>query len=301
MSSARTELDAGTLRESPWPRVMSIAGQVASLVFLGVLYLFLYAPLLVIALFSFNDSETQTLPFEGFTTEWYDQMIANDALKDAAFYSFKVTLLAVAIGIVFGTGFALLVYRVLGRRTRGVAQGLLAVPVVLPGVVLGISLLVVFRSIDLKPGFLAIVIGHATFVTPIIMFVVLTRLRTMDPALEHASMDLGAGRIRTFLNVTLPQLRVALLAGALLGFTISFDEIIVTFFLAGVDVTLPVYVWNQLRFGFTPEINAIFTLIGSASIVLIVAGTTLLTGTLRGRSDRRTIGSLVDSNRDGGS
>jgi ABC-type spermidine/putrescine transport system permease subunit II len=175
------------------------------------------------------------------------------------------------------------------------------VPVVLPGVVLGISLLVVFRSIDLKPGFLAIVIGHATFVTPIIMFVVLTRLRTMDPALEHASMDLGAGRIRTFLNVTLPQLRVALLAGALLGFTISFDEIIVTFFLAGVDVTLPVYVWNQLRFGFTPEINAIFTLIGSASIVLIVAGTTLLTGTLRGRSDRRTIGSLVDSNRDGGS
>ena len=247
----------------------------------------------MIALFSFNDSETQTLPFAGFTTRWYDGMAQNDRLKEAAFYSFKVTVLAVAIGVVLGTAFALLVHRVLGRRTQGIIQGLLAVPIVLPGVVLGISLLVVFRSIELKPGFLAIVIGHASFVTPIIMFVILTRLRTMDPTLEHASMDLGAGRIKTFINVTLPQLRVALLAAALLGFTVSFDEIIVTFFLAGVDITLPVYVWNQLRFGFTPEINAIFTLIGVASIVLIIAGTTLLTGALRGRPDSpRRIGTL---------
>jgi spermidine/putrescine transport system permease protein len=279
--------------ESPWAMVRTVAGRIGAAVFIGLLYLFLYAPLLVIALFSFNDSETQTLPFEGFTTRWYDGMAQNDALKEAAFYSLKVTLLAVVIGVIFGTAFALLVHRVLGPRTRGIMQGLLAVPVVLPGVVLGISLLVVFRSIDLKPGFLAIVIGHATFVAPIIMFVVLTRLRTMDPTLEHASMDLGAGRIKTFVNVTLPQLRVALLAAALLGFTISFDEIIVTFFLAGVDVTLPVYVWNQLRFGFTPEINAIFTLIGITSIVLIIVGTVLLTGALRGRPDSpRRIGAL---------
>jgi ABC-type spermidine/putrescine transport system permease subunit II len=291
LSSAPVAIGAGP-RESPWPRVRELAGRAASVLFIGALYLFLYAPLLVIALFSFNDSETQTLPFEGFSTRWYDGMLENEALKEAAFYSLKVSLLAVAIGVVLGTAFALLVHRVLGPRTRGLVQGLLAVPVVLPGVVLGISLLVVFRTIKLDPGFLAIVIGHATFVTPIIMFVVLTRLRTMDPALEHASMDLGAGRIRTFLNVTLPQLRVALLAAALLGFTISFDEIIVTFFLAGVDVTLPVYVWNQLRFGFTPEINAIFTLIGTASIVLIVAGTALLTAALRRADSPRRIGAL---------
>lgn len=281
-----------------WTRVRTIAGSVAAIAFIGLLYLFLYAPLLVIALFSFNDSEVQTLPFSGFTTRWYESMAQNEALKEAAFYSFQVTLLAVVTGVIFGTGFALVVHRVLGPRTKGPVQGLLAVPVVLPGVVLGISLLVVFRSIDLKPGFLAIVIGHATFVTPIIMFVVLTRLRTMDPTLEHASMDLGAGRIKTFVNVTLPQLRVALLAAALLGFTISFDEIIVTFFLAGVDITLPVYVWNQLRFGFTPEINAIFTLIGIASIVLIVAGTALLTRALRGGPDApRTIGALGGAQR----
>ncbi len=293
MSSAPIAVHPDAERESPWTTVRTVVGRIGTTLFISLLYLFLYAPLLVIALFSFNDSETQTLPFSGFTTRWYDGMLKNDSLKEAAFYSFKVTMLAVVVGVLFGTAFALLVHRVLGPRTKGVVQGLLAVPIVLPGVVLGISLLVVFRSIDLKPGFLAIVIGHATFVTPLIMFVVLTRLRTMDPTLEHASMDLGAGRIKTFVNVTLPQLRVALLAAALLGFTISFDEIIVTFFLAGVDITLPVYVWNQLRFGFTPEINAIFTLIGAASIVLIVAGTALLTGALRGRPDSpRTIGSL---------
>jgi ABC-type spermidine/putrescine transport system permease subunit II len=298
LSSAPVALHPASESDSPWTRVRTIAGSVAAIAFISLLYLFLYAPLLVIALFSFNDSEVQTLPFSGFTTRWYDGMAQNEALKEAAFYSLKVTLLAVVIGVIFGTAFALLVHRVLGPRTKGLVQGLLAVPVVLPGVVLGISLLVVFRSIDLKPGFLAIVIGHATFVTPIIMFVVLTRLRTMDPTLEHASMDLGAGRIKTFVNVTLPQLRVALLAAALLGFTISFDEIIVTFFLAGVDITLPVYVWNQLRFGFTPEINAIFTLIGIVSIVLIVAGTALLTGTLRGRPDSpRRIGALGSAQR----
>ena len=293
MSSAPVAVHPAAERETPWTLARTIAGRIGTTVFIGLLYLFLYAPLFVIALFSFNDSDSQTLPFSGFTTRWYDGMAQNDALKDAAYYSFKVTLLAVAIGVVFGTAFALLVHRVLGPRTKGIVQGLLAVPIVLPGVVLGISLLVVFRSIELKPGFLAIVIGHATFVTPIIMFVILTRLRTMDPTLEHASMDLGAGRIKTFINVTLPQLRVALLAAALLGFTISFDEIIVTFFLAGVDITLPVYVWNQLRFGFTPEINAIFTLIGAVSIILIIAGTALLTGTLRGRPDSpRRIGPL---------
>jgi ABC-type spermidine/putrescine transport system permease subunit II len=182
-----------------------------------------------------------------------------------------------------------MVDRLLGPRTKGLVQALLAVPVVLPGVVLGISLLVVFREIGLQPGYWAIVIGHATFVTPIVMFVVLTRLRTMDPALEHASMDLGGGWARTFFYVTLPQIRVALLAAGLLAFTVSFDELLVTFFLAGVDITLPVYVWNQLRFGFTPEINAVFSLIGGFSIVVILIGATLLSRTLRreGATTRR--------------
>jgi ABC-type spermidine/putrescine transport system permease subunit II len=116
------------------------------------------------------------------------------------------------------------------------------------------------------------------------MFVVLQRLQSFDRSLEHASMDLGAGWVRTFWHVTLPEIRLAIIAGCLLGFTISFDEITVTLFLAGTDLTLPVFVWTLLRFGFTPEVNAAFTIIGTVSITLIVIAVVLFT---RGNSRRR--------------
>jgi len=144
--------------------------------------------------------------------------------------------------------------------------------------VLGISLLVVFHSVSVAPGFLTIVVGHASFVTPLVTFIVLQRLRTSDPSLEQASMDSGAGPLRTFWHVTLPGIRVPLIAACLLGFTLSMDEITVTFFLAGIQGTLPVYVWGLLRFGFTPEVNAAFTIIGGGSLLLIVIATALLVG-----------------------
>ncbi|KAA0274510.1 MAG: ABC transporter permease [Acidobacteria bacterium] len=283
------ELDRTQRRE----RLRSLGSRIGTGVALFALYLFLYAPLLIIVLFSFNADKVQTLPFAGFSTRWYESLFNNDNLIDAAIFSFQISGVAVLVGLVFGTGFALMVDRLLGARSKGIVQALLAVPVVLPGVVLGISLLVVFREVGINPGYWAIVIGHATFVTPIVMFVVLTRLRTMDPVLEHASMDLGGGWWQTFLYVTLPQIRVALLAAALLAFTVSFDELLVTFFLAGVDITLPVYVWNQLRFGFTPEINAVFTLIGGFSIIAILVGTGLLSGTLRKRDGENGRGAAV--------
>jgi ABC-type spermidine/putrescine transport system permease subunit II len=244
--------------------------------FLALLYLFLYAPLFVTALFSFNEPVVQTWPISGLTGTWYSEMWGNGPLKKAALFSFKISLTTVLIGIVFGTYFALLISRYV-KRGSNVLLAALSIPVVLPGLVLGISLLVVFRFASITPGFWTIVAGHATFVTPIIMFVVLTRLRTLDPSFEQASFDLGANRTQTFWHVTLPAIRVALMAGALLAFTVSFDEIVVTFFLAGVDVTLPVFVWNQLRFGFTPEVNAIFTVIGVVSVFLIIAATAMLT------------------------
>lgn len=276
---SQSELDQAARAE----RLRGLGSKLGTGFALVGLYLFLYAPLLVIVLFSFNADKVQTLPFAGFSTRWYERMFENDRLIDAAIFSFQISGVAVLVGLVFGTAFALMVDRLLGPRTKGLVQALLAVPVVLPGVVLGISLVVVFREIGIPPGYWAIVIGHATFVTPIVMFVVLTRLRTMDPALEHASMDLGGGWWQTFFYVTFPQIRVALLAAGLLGFTVSFDELLVTFFLAGVDITLPVYVWNQLRFGFTPEINAVFTLIGGFSIIAILVGAGLLNRTLRRR------------------
>lgn len=289
MNDSKAILDSGiNSRGYRRARIQTIWANVASVVFVGIVFVFLYSPLVVTALFSFNPSEIQGLPLRGLTSHWYRELWGNGPLKEAALYSVKLSCVTVLVGVVFGTWFALLVDRHV-KRGSALLQSVLAIPVMVPGIVLGISLLIVFRLAGLSPGFFTIMIGHSTFVTPIIMFIVLTRLRTMDPSLEQASLDLGAGPIRTFWHVTLPYVRGALFAGCLLGFTISFDEIIVTFFLSGVDVTLPVYVWNQLRFGFTPEVNAIFTVIGLISFLLIVVATGVLTSGGRRRRGGRGV------------
>jgi ABC-type spermidine/putrescine transport system permease subunit II len=253
--------------------------KIATTVLVGVgvvaVYLFLYAPMIITALFSVNDSSLQTLPYAGFTTKWYTALFEDEAMVRAILYSLKVAVVAVGISACAALGFALMLHR-MRLRGKAVIQALLASPLVAPGMVLGISLLVIFHEGKVEPGFWTIVAGHASFITPLIMFILLQRLKTSDPSLEQASMDCGAGTLRTFWHVTLPGLRVALLAGCLLGFTLSMDEIAVTYFLAGTEPTLPVYVWGLLRFGFTPEVNAAFTLIAGGSLFLIgIAGVLL--------------------------
>ena len=277
MSSASV---TATITESGPSLARRIAGfLVKVLVGLAVasVYLFLYAPPIVTAVFSFNSSSIQTLPFAHATLGWYRALFNDPQMQAAIYYSLKIALSAVGVAAVFGVAFALIVHRV-KFPGRNVFQALLASPLVTPGMVLGISLLVVFHSVSVAPGFLTIVVGHASFVTPLVTFIVLQRLRTSDPGLEQASMDSGAGPLRTFWHVTLPGIRVPLIAACLLGFTLSMDEITVTFFLAGIQGTLPVYVWGLLRFGFTPEVNAAFTIIGGGSLLLIVIATALLVG-----------------------
>jgi ABC-type spermidine/putrescine transport system permease subunit II len=240
---------------------------------LGV-YAFLYAPILVMAAFSFNDGRALTLPFAGFSTRWYEALAEDNQMQDALLYSLRVAVVAVALSCAFGLCFALL-FRRRGFRGVGVAKALVVVPLALPGVMLGISLLVLFRNLDIANGFFTIVAGHVAFITPIVTFIVLQRLESMDSTLEDASNDLGGGPLQTFWHVTLPASRLALTAAALLGFTISFDEVTVSLFLAGTDATLPVHVWGLLRFGFTPEVNAVFTVIAVVSIVLIGAAAAL--------------------------
>lgn len=260
---------------------------------LGILFLlgvfgFLYAPLIATALFSFNSSSVQTWPMEGFTTQWYSDLFADDAMISALLYSLQVALAAVAISAAAGLTFSLIAQRVQFSGKRFL-DAVLAIPLVAPGMVLGISLLVVFNFAQISTGFLTLVIGHAAFITPLVMFVLQQRLKTMDPSIEHASMDLGAGRIKTFWHVTLPGVRVSLLAACLLGFTLSMDEIAVSFFLAGTEPTLPVYVWGLLRFGFTPEVNAVFTLIGGFSLLLIGGALLMLLATAR-RREKQLVG-----------
>jgi ABC-type spermidine/putrescine transport system permease subunit II len=269
-------------------RAVGIVAKVLIGAWVVAVYVFLYAPPMVTAVFSVNTSQIQTLPFKHLTFEWYRALFHDPQMQTAILYSFRVAVTAVTVAAVAGVAFALLIDRV---RFPGkiIFQALLASPLVTPGMVLGISLLVVFHSEGVQPGFTTIVIGHAAFVTPLVTFIVLQRLRSSDPTLEQASMDCGAGRLRTFWHITLPSIRVALIAACLLGFTLSMDEITVTFFLAGNQGTLPVYVWGLLRFGFTPEVNAAFTLISGVSLILIVIATVLLVGigALRGGSRRQ--------------
>ncbi|OJU85030.1 MAG: hypothetical protein BGO11_04625 [Solirubrobacterales bacterium 70-9] len=257
-------------------------------VFVVAVYVFLYAPMIITALFSVNDSKIQTLPFAGFTFKWFTALFNDGPMKTAIFYSLKVAAVAVFVSACVGLAFALMIDR-LKIRGKAVIQALLAAPLVAPGLVLGISLLVNFHTAKIEPGFFTIVAGHVSFITPLIMFILLQRLKTADPSLEQASMDCGAGPLRTFWHVTLPGVRVPLIAGCLLGFTLSMDEIASTFFLAGTQPTLPVYVWGLLRFGFTPEVNAAFTLIAGGSLLLIgIAGVLLFFSARRNRLPEET-------------
>lgn len=261
--------------------VLSRAGHVAGWAGFLLPYALLYVPLVIIAIFSLNQSTVQALPIEVLTGKWYAALFADKAVFAALQRTWMVALGAVAIGAVAGTGFAL-IFHYLPMRGGGLLISLLALPVALPGVVLGVSLAVGFRSFGLPPGLLRVTLGHASFVMPVIMLVVLTRLQRLDPSFAQASMDLGANRRQTFVHVIFPLIRSALIGGALLGFTLSVDEVIVTLFLTGVKPTLPIHIWNQMRFGFTPSVNAVFTCIGIASLIVILSAARILRGDIAG-------------------
>jgi ABC-type spermidine/putrescine transport system permease subunit II len=240
-----------------------------------LVYLFLYAPLLTIAVFAFNDSTVQALPWAGFTLTWFSGILGNGALLTAVAFGLSVSVIVVALACVIGTFFASVLYRMTGRAP-GVLTAAVVIPAVVPGLVLGLSLAITFRLLGILPGLVTIVVGHLTFTVPVVTLVVLTRLRRLDPSLLQASMDLGANPWRAFWSVTFPQIRTAVVAAGLLAFTLSFDEVIVTFFLVGTQPTLPLFIWAQTRFGFTPEVNATVTVIGALSIVLIVIATRVI-------------------------
>jgi ABC-type spermidine/putrescine transport system permease subunit II len=238
-------------------------------------YIFLYAPLVLLAVFSFNDSAVQTLPLSGTTWKWYHGMLENGPMIAAFRYSMILGLSVLAVSVVFGTVFAVLL--TFGKlRFSPVLEKLLLLPLALPGVILGITLVLAFHLLHVPQGLPRLILGHCTFVMPVIMSVVIDRLRRLDPALIEASMDLGATPIKTFFLVLMPLVGSAVFGGALLGFTLSVDEVVVSTFLVSSQPTLPVWVWNQMRFGFTPSVNAIFVCIGLATFGFVILSQSLI-------------------------
>ena len=220
----------------------------APLFIYAVWYLaFLYIPVLFLPLFSFNDSIYVAFPLKGFTLQWYADMLENPALLQALENSVKVGA-AVAIASTFLGIFAakaMTRYRLPGK---GPLTSFIMLPLVVPGIILGIALLVISNTVGVDLSLYTIALAHTLVAVPFAMLVLMSRLEGFDKSLEEASLDLGESAFQTFLRVTLPLAWPGILASVLLTFTISFDEFILAFFLAGNEVTLPIYIWSQLRF-----------------------------------------------------
>lgn len=244
-------------------------------------YAFLFAPIVILILFSFNDSR-RNFAWRGFTLDWYPRLFANEDLLDALWRTLQVAGIAVIGATVLGTLLGLGLTR-LRRRARGSAETLLLLPMVTPEIIMGISLLLFFAQLFHLQGSLGqIAIAHIMFCISYVAVVVRARAAGLDPQLEEAGRDLGASAWGAFRYVTLPLLIPGILAGAMLAFALSFDDLVVTTFNAGVgSSTLPLYIYSKIRFGVTPEINAISTIIVAVTAVVILIAWRV--GGLRGR------------------
>ena len=250
--------------------------------FAVVVYAFLFAPVVVLIVFSFN-SARRGLAWKGFTLDWYPTLFSNDQLLAALGVTLQVGFIAVLLSTILGSLLGLGLARI-QFRGRTAAETLLLVPMVTPEIVMGLSLLLFFLQLfDGRGSVAQLVIAHVTFCISYVAVVVRARAANMNPALEEAARDLGASAFGAFRYVTLPLIAPAVLAGALLAFSLSFDDYVVTTFNAGVgSSTLPLYIYSKVKFGVTPEINAISTIIVAGTALAILAAWRL--GAFRGET-----------------
>jgi len=238
------------------------------------LYLFMYAPLLVLMVYSFTPAE-YSLKFEGVTLKWYQAVFRNDNILAALKVSLMVAIPTVLISTAIGTITAFTLYRskFVGRALY---QGILYIPLIMPDLVIGISLLLFYTFVKLELGILSILLAHVSFSIPLTTLVIIARMQRIDRSLEDAAMDLGADEWTTMWKVTLPLLKPGIVAAALLTFPWSFNDFVITFFVSGVgSSTLPLRVYSMIRLGVSPMINALGTLIVLVPLILVIIGTRL--------------------------
>ena len=238
----------------------------------SAVYLFMYLPLLVLVVYSFTPTE-YGVAWEGFTLKWYVAVFNNKYIQDALKVSLMIAIPTVVISTAIGTmtAFALYRYKFVGRALY---QGALYVPLVMPDLVIGISLLLFYNSISLNLGILTILLAHMSFSIPLTTLVIIARMQRIDRTLEDAAMDLGADEWTTMWKVTLPQLMPGILAAALLTFPWSFNDFVITFFVSGVgSSTLPLRVYSMIRLGVSPMVNALGTMIVVVPLIIVIIGT----------------------------
>ena len=236
---------------------------------LGLVYLFLYGPILVLIVLSFNRAGLPTA-WTGFSTEWYGKLAANAKILSAVQNSLIVAFVSTAISTVIGT---LLAMGMEEKRPHPALEALVAAPMIIPDIVLAIALLSFYTLLNMSLGLHSIVLSHAVFNIAFVCMVVRTRLKNFDRSIVEASIDLGASELTTFRRVTLPVIAPGVVAAALLSFTLSIDEFIIAYFTAGAgqgSTTFPMQIYAMIRFGVTPEINAIATIVIGFSFFLVL-------------------------------
>jgi spermidine/putrescine transport system permease protein len=234
-----------------------------------VVFAFLYLPIAVLIVYSFNGAGVGGFPPRNLTLDWYRTLFADGAIWESVGNSLLVSACAVGIALGLGIPAALALDRA-HFPGKALFRRLVLLPLILPGIITGLSLLMLFNEAKIKLSLLTIVLGHGTALISVATTEVFAGLQKLDRAQEEASLDLGANYWQTFLRVTLPNLKLSIVGAALLIFTLSMDEIAVSFFLIGRDNTLPLEIWGRLRRGITPEINAISTIIFVFSLTAIV-------------------------------
>jgi len=235
----------------------------------AVVFGFLYLPIVTLIVYSFNGAGVGGFPPRNLTLDWYRMLFADDAIWESVLNSLVVAFAAMAISLSFGIPAALALDRT-NFPGKTLFRRLVLLPLILPGIITGLSLLMLFREADVKLSLVTIVLGHGTALISVATTEVFAGLQKMDRAQEEASLDLGANYWQTFWRITIPNLRLSIICAALLIFTLSMDEIAVSFFLIGRDNTLPLEIWGRLRRGITPEINAISSIIFVFSLIAII-------------------------------
>ena len=234
-----------------------------------LVYLFLFAPIALLVAFSFNANRYGTFPITGWTGKWYGQVFSDYQIRDALTTTLKVAAEVTVVSTLVGTAAAFPLVRSRLPFRTGIRVGM-TLPIMIPGLLIGVSLLVLFTNVlhrQLSPQ--TAVIGQSVYTTPFVLLLVAARLQGFDVSLERAAADLGANTLRRLRYVVLPLIMPAVFAGALFAFTLSLDEFIITLFLIGGHNTLPIYIYTQVKFGITPEVNALASLLLAASLVLI--------------------------------
>jgi ABC-type spermidine/putrescine transport system permease subunit II len=254
----------------------------------ATMLVFLYLPIVFLVIFSFDESATPGLPITGFTLHWYEVMLDNTVLLGALANSVFIAAIVAVLATAIGTMAAFYLVRG-GIRYPNAVRIAFTMPIMIPGVLIGVALLIFFaRVVDIPLSLGTVIIGHLVFTVPFVVLIVSARLQGFDRSLEWAAADLGATPRRAIRHVVLPLIAPAVIAGALISVTLSIDEFVITWFTVGPQATLPTYIYTQIKFGVSPEVNAVATVILVSTLgLLLLAGLInrgrRLTGRLRGR------------------